>query len=139
MALLLFSQRCQHSMKLIKYIQENKPLHSMLRFHDVNKMGVPEQLDGKINSVPVLVTTSDNKILVGKEIMAWFESALPSDFVGMDDKFGGASLTDADDNGGGDMFALDNYGVPLSPQMTGDMQKKIDMSVQEAYQSRQGT
>ena len=138
MALLLFSQRCHHSMKIIKYIQEHKSLHSMLTFHDVNKMGVPEELNGKIDSVPVLITTSDKKILVGKEIMAWFESVLPSDFVGMDDNFGGASLTDPDDDGG-DMFELDSYGVPLSPPMTGDMQKKIDMSVADAYQTRQGT
>ena len=138
MALLLFSQRCQHSMKIIKYIQDHKSLHSMLTFHDVNKMGVPEELVSKIDSVPVLITTSDKKGLVGKEIMAWFESVLPSDFVGMDDNFGGASLTDADD-GGGDMFELDSYGVPLSPPMTGDMQKKIDMSVTDAYQTRQGS
>ena len=138
MALLLFSQRCQHSMKIIKYIQDNKPLHSMLTFHDVNKMGVPEELDGKINSVPVLITTNDKKILVGKEIMAWFDSVLPSDFVGMDDSFGGASLTDADEDGG-DMFQLDSYGVALAPPVNGDMQKKIDMSVQDAYQSRQST
>ena len=56
MALLLFSQRCQHSMKIIKYVQDNKALHSMMVFHDVNKLGVPDELQGKINSVPVLLT-----------------------------------------------------------------------------------
>lgn len=137
MALLLFSQRCQHSMKIIKYVQDNKPLHSMMLFHDVNKLGVPEELQGKINSVPVLLTKSDQKILVGKEIMAWFESVLPSDFVGADTGFG-ASLTDAE-GGDGDMFALDSYGLALAPPMTKDMEARISLSVQDAYQQRQGS
>ena len=109
MALLLFSQRCPHSMTIIKYVQDTPALHSMLSFHDVNKLGVPEDLAGKISSVPVLLTNSDKKILIGREIMAWFESILPSEFVGVDDAFGGASLTDPE--GGGDaMFELDSYG-----------------------------
>lgn len=138
MALLLFSQRCQHSMKIIKYVQDTKPLHSMLLFHDVNKLGVPDELKGKINSVPVLLTKSDQKILVGKEIMAWFESVLPSEFEGADTGFG-ASLTDPEGGGGGGMFELDSYGLALAPPMTKDIQARIDQSVQDAYQQRQGS
>ena len=138
MALLLFSQRCQHSMKIIKYVQDNKSLHSMMVFHDVNKLGVPDELQGKINSVPVLLTKGDQKILVGKEIMAWFESVLPSDFVGADTGFG-ASLTDPEGGADGGMFELDSYGVSLAPPMTKDMQSRIDQSVSDAYQTRQGS
>ena len=138
MALLLFSKRCQHSMKIIKYVQDNKPLHSMLRFHDVNQLGIPEELQGKINSVPVLLTKNDHKILVGKEIMAWFESVLPVEFEGADSGFG-ASLTDPEGGGGDGMFQLDSYGLALAPPMTSEMQSKIDQSVQDAYQQRQGS
>jgi hypothetical protein len=125
-------------MKIVKYVQDNKPLHSMLMFHDVNKLGIPDELQGKINSVPVLLTKSDQKILVGQEIMAWFESVLPSDFVGADGGWG-ASLTDPEGGGDGGMFELDSYGVSLSPPMTKEMQSRIDQSVSDAYQSRQGS
>ena len=137
MALLLFSQRCPHSMKIIKYIQDTPALQSMLSFHDVNNLGVPEELNGKITSVPVLLTKSDQKILVGREIMAWFESVIPAEFVGVDDAFGGASLTDPEGGNDGAMFQLESYGVSLAPPLTDDMEKRIAMSVQEAYQSRQ--
>ena len=133
MSVLIFSKRCPHCMNVIDFIKENKPLHNLVTFHDVNVKGIPPKLHNKITTVPVLVT-KDGGILTGKDIIPWFQNLLPSEFTGMG---GGMSSQNLDGNDEiGDFFALDDYSKELAPPMTKDIQNKIDMKVNDAYTSR---
>ena len=135
MALLFFSKRCEHCKNVIDFVRKNKPLHSVVSFHDVNEKGIPEQVKGKISSVPTMVT-KDGNILVGKEILSWFDSILPSEFSGVDGGgLGGASLDDPEGGDGG-MFELDGYGGNIGAQMTPELEAKINSSVSDAYGTR---
>jgi hypothetical protein len=120
-------------MNVIDFIKENKPLHNLVTFHDVNVKGIPPKLHNKITTVPVLVT-KDGGILTGKDIIPWFQNLLPSEFTGMG---GGMNSQNLDGNDEvGDFFALDDYSKELAPPMTKDIQNKIDMKVNDAYTSR---
>jgi len=135
MALLFFSKKCEHCNNVIDFVRKNKPLHSVVSFHDVNIKGIPAQVKGKLSSVPTLVT-KDGKMLVGKEILSWFGSILPSEFEGVGGGgVGGASLDDPDGDDGG-MFDLEDYGGDIGAQMTPELQAKISSSVSDAYGTR---
>ena len=133
MSVLIFSKRCPHCMNVIDFIKENKPLHNLVTFHDVNVRGIPPKLHNKITSVPVLIT-KDGGILSGKDIIPWFQNLLPTEFTGMG---GGMSSQNLDGNDEvGDFFALEDYSAPLAPPMTKDLRQKIDMKVNDAYTER---
>ncbi len=120
-------------MNVIDFIKENKPLHNLVTFHDVNVKGIPPKLNNKITSVPVLIT-KDGGILSGKDIIPWFQNLLPTEFTGMG---GGMSSQNLDGNDEiGDFFALDDYSKELAPPMTKDLQSRIDMKVNDAYTNR---
>ena len=120
-------------MNVIDFIKENKPLHNIVTFHDVNVRGIPPNLQNKITSVPVLIT-KDGGLLSGKEIIPWFQNLLPSEFTGIG---GGVSSQDLDGNDEiGDFFALEDYSKDLAAPMTKDLQNKIDMKVNDAYTDR---
>tara|TARA_R110002074_G_scaffold377777_2_gene555376 strand:- start:3537 stop:3950 length:414 start_codon:yes stop_codon:yes gene_type:complete len=137
MALLLFSRRCEHCNNIIEYVRKNEPLHSVVSFHDVNQKGIPDQLKGKISSVPTMIT-KDGGLLVGKEILSWFESILPSEFQGMGgDSMSGLDLDNPEEGDGG-MFNLDNYGGAIAAQMTPELEARINVKVSDAsYSERQ--
>ena len=135
-ALLLYSMRCQHSMNVLNTIQKNKALQSVIRLHDVNRHGVPQQLLGKIDCVPALIT-KDGNIMTGKEVRNWVTSMIPENKEVISMGFGGMgagiqSLENPDENDQ-DIFSLDSYGSSLAPQMTPELQQKIDMNVSDAY------
>jgi len=131
-ALLLYSNRCQHSQKIIHYIKSNQQLSQIVKFHDVNVYGVPPQYAKHIKRVPTMLT-KNGKILVGNEIRNWLESLLPNELSSC--ALGGCTLgtnideTDDSDN----MFSLDSYGTSLQPAMTPELQAKISQSVNEAF------
>lgn len=134
MALLLFSQKCAHSRDIIEFIQGNQQLTQIVRYHDVNRQGVPQQYQNKITRVPTMLTTN-GKLLVGAEIKQWLESLLPPTEL-ENCQLGGAcgfasSLEGEDDQG---LFSLGNYGQSLAPAMTRDLQAKIEQKVSDAYQ-----
>ena len=139
-ALLLYSLRCKHSITILNLIKKHKSLQAAITLHDINERGVPRQLMGKIDCVPVLVT-KDGNIMSGKEVKNWINSTLPDNEEVSSFGFGGMGacvqeLANPEENGN-DIFSLDSYGSSLSPQMTPELQRKIDMNVSEAYNHAQ--
>ena len=135
-ALLLFSMRCQHSVFIIELIKKHKALQTIVKLHDINKGGIPQELKGKINSVPVIIT-NDGNIMAGKEAKNWILSMIPDNNQVMSHGFGGMgagiqSLENPEENDS-EMFDLDSYGSSLAPTMTPELQRKIDMNVSDAY------
>jgi glutaredoxin-related protein len=131
-ALLVYSNKCQHSRNVIQYINSNQQLKQIVRFHDVNTQGVPQQYAQYIKSVPTMLT-KNGKVLVGNEIKNWLESLLPVEFSSCSllDCGLGASLDDPDDKDG--YYSLDDYGKSLQPAMTPDLEAKVSQSVNEAF------
>ncbi len=134
MALLLFSQKCAHSREIIEFIQGNSQLAQIVRYHDVNKQGVPPQYQNKITRVPTMLTTN-GKMLVGAEIRQWLESILPPTELENCEIGGGcvfATSLEGEDEGG--LCSLGIYGQSLAPAMTNDLRAKIEQKVSDAYQ-----
>jgi glutaredoxin-related protein len=133
-ALLVFSQKCKHSIEILNFLESTPQLKSMVQVHDVNRHGVPAQYSKQITRVPTLLT-KNGKILVGNEIKVWLESLLPNSFTNCDINsckgFGGglASFDGNEDAGGDNIFLLDNYGQSLQPAMTPEIQNKINKKV----------
>ena len=121
MSILIYSTRCQHCMKIIEFIQANPPLAPMVNFHDVNKMGVPEQHRASITSVPTLITTN-GKMLVGSEVHAWLESLLPTE-ISQHNTYNSTLGADCD------YFEMNMYGQSLQPPLTPHLEKKINADV----------
>ncbi len=131
-ALLVYSNRCNHSRAIIQYINSNDQLKQIVRFHDVNTQGVPQQYAQYIKRVPTMLT-KNGKVLVGNEIKNWLESLLPVEFsscsllgCGL-----GSSLDDPDDKDG--YYSLDDYGKSLQPAMTPELEARVSQSVNEAF------
>ncbi len=131
-ALLVYSQKCKHSLEILNFIEATPQIKQMVQVHDVNRLGVPAQYAKQINRVPTMLT-KNGKILIGNEIKAWLESLLPAKFTNCDlnscKSFGGslASLDGGED--GDSIFLLDNYGQSLQPAMTTELQNKISKPV----------
>ena len=64
MALLIYSQKCQHSLDVLKFVETNSQLSQVVRLHDVNRLGIPQQYAGRITRVPTMLT-QNGKLLVG--------------------------------------------------------------------------
>ena len=131
-ALLIYSNKCKHSQIVIQYINSNQQLKQIVKFHDVNLYGVPQQYAKYITRVPTMLT-KNGKFLVGNEIKNWLESLLPNEFTSCS-LYGcglGTNLDNSDDSD--NIFSLDNYGVSLQPAMTQELQDRISKSVNEAF------
>jgi hypothetical protein len=130
-ALLIYSQKCSHSIEIVNFLQASPQLKQAVQLHDVNRLGVPKQYAKQITRVPTMLT-KNGKILVGKEIKAWLESLLPNNFVNCDlngcKGFGNFASFDGSDDGG-NIFSLDQYGQSLQPAMTPELQEKINKKV----------
>ena len=121
MSLLIYSRRCQHCMNIIQFIENNPPLGPMVRYHNVNELGIPEQHRQSITSVPTLLT-SNGKMLVGQEVKSFLESLLPSEISQYN--MNASSL-----GGDADYFDLSSYGQSLQPPLTSDLENKIKANV----------
>ena len=130
MALLVYSDRCQYSHDILKYIQSQPALIPIIRFWNVTVQGIPHQ---KITRVPTLVT-DEGKMLVGSEVKAWLESMVPCDFESWDANSVCQNL-DGSENPG-DFFDLDKYGMSLQPKLTPELEAKINTNPSQAYQKR---
>lgn len=133
--MLFYSMRCKHCVNILEIISKHKALQSVISYHDVNTKPIPNQLRQYIQAVPALIT-QDSKLLTGKEIHKWFDAVLPKkkqELVGMDSSDYGTTLDGNPDTSGGDIFSLDSYGMNLAPEMTPELQAKIDKNVSEAY------
>ncbi len=129
MALLIYSEKCKYCSDIIMYIQSQGALLNMVRFHNINKQGVPNGL----TRVPALIT-SDGATIIGGDVKNYLESMLP---VNIESKNIGSRVTTSAIDGSlaDDLFRLDSYGKPLSPVLTKDLEEKINRNVQDAYQN----
>jgi hypothetical protein len=96
-------------MDVIEYVNKHQQLKQLVKYHNINTLGVPPNYRNKINRVPTMLT-KNGKILVGNEIKNWLDSLLPAKDVehGSIGGFGGSmSSLDGKDNNS-DMFSLDN-------------------------------
>ena len=118
MSLLVYSDRCNHCMEIVDYIQANPALKPLVKYHNINQRGVPSK---QIKRVPSLVTP-ENNILVGGEVKNWLVSMLPCNFTQFEDA-------------GIGMSNLEKYGMSLKPEVSKDIQDKIDANVSEVYNS----
>ena len=132
-ALLIYSNKCKNCTEAIQFIQSNPQLQSLVKYHDVNQLGVPNQYRDKIKGVPVLLT-KNGKLLNGKqEIVAWLQSLLPCSVSHQSIAVGkgvGMSLL----SGGEDdtHFNLSEYGQSLQPAMTPELEAKINKAVSDS-------
>lgn len=130
MALLVYSDKCKYSQEIIAFIKTQPALIEIVRFHNVTTSGVPSK---KITRVPTLVTNEGN-MCVGAEVKAWLVSMIPTDFESWD--CSGSMCTNLDGSESVDLFELDKYGESLQPVLTPELEAKIAMNVQDAYQTK---
>jgi len=129
-ALLIYSNKCKNCAEVIQFIHSKPQLQPVVKYHDVNQLGVPNQYRNKIKGVPVLLT-KNGKLLNGKqEIVTWLQSLLPCSVSHQSFSVGkglGMSLL----SGGEDdtHFNLSEYGQPLQPAMTPELEAKISKDV----------
>tara|TARA_B100000902_G_scaffold384084_1_gene423793 strand:- start:1356 stop:1769 length:414 start_codon:yes stop_codon:yes gene_type:complete len=131
MSLLIYSPQCNHSLDIIDYINKHQQLKQIVKYHNINKLGIPPQFKSKITRVPTMLT-KNGKLLVGNEIRNWLESLLPVQELEMCN-FGGCASTSLDGEGSGELYDLDDYGRSLQPAMTKELEDKINQSVSDAY------
>lgn len=136
-SLLIFSPKCKHSMQTIDFIQKNHQLKAMVKYHNVNELGVPHQYRDRIKSVPTLLT-SNGKLLVGSEVIQWLDSLLPQEITSCDLSSGLGLCSLTDESGNDNLFSLDSYGQSLQPAMTPELEAKIKQNVSEAYNQGSG-
>ena len=134
-ALLLYSERCQHCKSLMEFVNSNGQLKQLVKYHDVNRNGVPQQYAKQITRVPTMLT-KNGKILVGNEIKQWLTSLLPNELTNwsITGSSMGTSLDDTEEDEGS-FFSLESYGRSLQPAMTQELQDRISKNVNEAYNS----
>lgn len=127
MALLVYSDRCTYCQEIITFIQSTPSLKPLVKYHNINKNGIPS---GQIKRVPSLIT-KENNILVGGEVKNWLTSMIPCDFTHYDGV--GIGMANLDNTDPDNMFSLDNYGMSLKPEVSKDIQDRIDANVSEVY------
>lgn len=137
MALLFYSDKCSHSTDLLKWLDKHPQVSKIIRRHDVSIHGVPPKFHQTVRSVPTVVT-QQGQVMVGKQCAAWCNSLVPPQDVGGMGEYAG--LTDLESEvGGAGMFSLDNYGQSIQPQLTQEMEERINSTVMESYQKLQTT
>ena len=126
MNVLIISKKCENCNALLSYINA-KNLSKIVRIHDVNISGVPSG----VQRVPTLVKT-DGTVLIGGDVKAYLDQFIPSEVESHSNKLGYS--IDGDDDSG-NMFSIQSYGSSLAPQMTKELEEKINMSVEEAMKT----
>lgn len=136
MSLLIYSPKCEHCNDVIQFIQQHPALKPLVSFHNIHTQPIPPHYRKQINRVPTLLT-KNQKFLVGQEIKAWLRSLLPPDEIKNCSLRGSCGVSiEGDDDGGGDLFSLDDYGTSLAAPMTPEIEAKIRKQVQASqYQT----
>jgi hypothetical protein len=129
MALLVYSDKCRHSMNIISYIKTQPSLLNIVRFHNISTNGVPSK---KITMVPTLVTNEGN-MMVGGDVKKWLENMVPCEFDSWDTTSRTCSNIDGTEEP--TLFELNNYGQSLQPEITEALEAKISANVTDAMQS----
>ena len=126
-AVLIVSDKCTYCLETIEFIKNHPVLIPLVKIHDIKLHGVPPG----IKRVPVLIT-SDNKEMMGLEVIRWLEMNVPCTFEGNCAADIGTNFNEPADEIG-DYFPLDSYGVSLEPIVTKELQSKIDKPLADAY------
>ena len=131
MSVLMYSAKCQHSNDLVKFVNNKPGLKQVVHLHNIDTHGIPPQYTKYIKRVPTIIT-NNRQIKVGSECKGWLESLLPPEEVNHC-PIGGvgcgmSQLNGVDDSD--DMFNLNNYGVSLQPEISMELQNKIDRKVE---------
>lgn len=133
MALLVFSDKCKFSIEIIEFIKSQPVLTDIIRFHNISTGGVPSK---QITRVPTLVT-NEGKMCVGKEVKAWLDSMIPVEFESWDSGGMCANLDGTEESCS--LFDMNRYGESLQPNLTPDLEEKINLGVMDAYQKMRKT
>lgn len=123
MNVLIISKKCENCNAILSYIN-SKNLTKLVKIHDVNISGVPQG----IQRVPTLIK-NDGSILVGGDVKTYLDQFVPNEIESHSTKLG-YSIEGDDDSG--NMFSIQSYGSSLAPQMTKELEEKINMSIDEA-------
>jgi hypothetical protein len=108
----------------------------MVKFHNVNQLGIPPNHKEQIKSVPTLLT-SNQKFLVGNEILQFFISLLPIEISNLDIAGSGLQVSSlSGDESYDNYFDLNSYGQSLQGAMTPELEAKISKNVQESYNTK---
>ena len=125
--LIYSSQKCRYCAEVIGFIKNNPVIIPLLKTHDIITEGVPRGID----RVPTIITSSGEKH-VDVEVLRWLENMIPTTFEGCGNcKL--ASTFDEPYDGVGDGFPIDAYGISLAPQITKELQARIDKPLNDAY------
>ena len=134
MALLFYSDRCSHCKEFVQWLEKHPQINKIVKRHNVTVNGVPPKFKSSVKSVPTLITQQGG-VMIGSQCLAWANSLVPpADIEGVGGGWG-TSLTEPNAYDG--MFSLDSYGQSIQPQITPEMEAKINSTVTDAYQSMQ--
>jgi hypothetical protein len=125
MHVLVYSLKSEYCVTLLDFVKGHEELMSILKFHDVNKFGVPNG----VQRVPTLICP-DGRILIGSDIRDYLESFLQMDPEGSTNTFG-FDINGNDIDGG--FFDVNQFGTPLAPKMTSELEQRISSDVNDAY------
>lgn len=126
MHVLVYSLRSEYCVTILEFIRNNDGLMSIMKFHDVNKYGVPNGVD----RVPTLICP-DGRTLIGSDIREYLNTFIQSEPEGSVNSIG-FDIDGTDPDG---FFDVNQYGASLAPKMTPELEKKISMNVQDAFAS----
>lgn len=134
-SLLIYSPKCKHCEKIFVFLESKPQLKQMVKYHNVNQLGIPPQYKDKIKNVPTLLT-SNQKFLVGNEILQFFISLLPVEISNLSVTGSGLQVASLEGNESYDnYFELNSYGQSLQGVITPELEAKINTNVQESYNS----
>ena len=135
-SLLIYSPKCKHCEKIFVFLESKPQLKQMVKFHNVNQLGIPPNHKEQIKSVPTLLT-SNQKFLVGNEILQFFISLLPVEISNLDIAGSGLQVSSlSGDESYDNYFDLNSYGQSLQGAMTPELEAKISKNVQESYNTK---
>ena len=131
-SLLIYSPKCKHCMSILEMVNSHQQFKQIIRLHNVNVLGIPQQYQSQIKSVPTLLT-SNGKFLVGSEVMQWLQSLLPNEISHCEIGCKGMGICSIDDteNDDGNLFSLNNYGQSLQGFITPELKAKISRNVSD--------
>lgn len=129
MTLLVYSENCKYCSEIISFIRSQAVLLTVVRFHNINKQGVPSGL----TRVPALIT-DDGATIIGGDVRNYLESLIPTN---IESSNLGSRLHSYNLDGTleDSIFSINSFGTSLAPPMTKDLEDKINKNVQDAYQN----
>ena len=125
MATLIYSNRCKHSVDLLRFISENSEVRDTIQMHNVDTEGAPMG----VTHVPTLVT--QDKVYIGGDALGWLKEQCASTVPAASGD--GMSFIDLDgkqdiSQPGGPSNLMD-LGTPLAAPMTEEHRKKMAQKV----------